>query len=570
MSQSTIVAAEVAGSGMIPERVAAGSSAFRRKRIARRLSAGSDALLVVLFLAGLAVPFAGRWFGLPSGFDRDFEKREPAPAPSLDFTWKDLLQNLPVFARNFENYLNDSLAFRSSLIRLHSIVETCWLGDSSCDRVVMGRGGWLYYHGGTADNSDDISDYRGSKPLTDSQVQYLRGEFLQRRDELARMGIRYIVLVCPNKPVIYPEFLPPAFASKVTAQSPLQQLKAAMQSDDLAIVDPSEALLRFKAAHPDIPLYFKTDTHWTQAGAFVAYQQLCAAARQMFPKVEPLTEQDVTMQIVRRKGGDLAEMMGIENHFSDLAVEISPRIQVDFDINYDSENLIPSVNSDPTLPRLYMLRDSFASAMTELIPRHFSHVLFVRNMPFDLHRIADDHPDLVVDEIVERRIRLWAQQDTADNCIEPDPRDYLAMDPAATQPTTAPVVLPSDDINGGIDSNDNINIYGFVWDKDRGDLRIVVAFYIDGRYAGVTTADRYREDLASAGIGDGRHAFFVRLPSILSDGQPHSLVLKIAGTDIQIGGPTPSAPPPPPAATEPTTSPAESTTNPAPPATSQP
>ena len=47
-------------------------------------------------------------------------------------------------------------------------------------------------------------------------------------------------------------------------------------------------------------------------------------------------------------------------------------------------------------------------------------------------------------------------------------------------------------------------------------------------------AQDFRQDLADAGYGNGRHGFRVRTPSALTDGRPHEVHLRIADTKTEL------------------------------------
>ena len=66
---------------------------------------------------------------------------------------------------------------------------------------------------------------------------------------------------------------------------------------------------------------------------------------------------------------------------------------------------------------------------------------------------------------------------------------------------------------GYVDSCDGGEVCGWVWDRQRPKQRLCVEIYSAGRRIGSSTADLFRADLASSGIGDGRHAFRFQLPT---------------------------------------------------------
>jgi hypothetical protein len=75
---------------------------------------------------------------------------------------------------------------------------------------------------------------------------------------------------------------------------------------------------------------------------------------------------------------------------------------------------------------------------------------------------------------------------------------------------------------------------GWVRDKTQPDVRLNVNIYADSTLLAIVTADKFRQDLADAGKGDGRHGFHYEVPLSLRDGKPHSILVKVSGSDFNL------------------------------------
>jgi molybdenum cofactor biosynthesis enzyme MoaA len=62
-------------------------------------------------------------------------------------------------------------------------------------------------------------------------------------------------------------------------------------------------------------------------------------------------------------------------------------------------------------------------------------------------------------------------------------------------------------VSGYIDKAEHSTVMGWVWNSDHPDQRLTVDAYLGAKIVGSAVADQLRPDLASAGIGDGRHGF---------------------------------------------------------------
>jgi len=95
-------------------------------------------------------------------------------------------------------------------------------------------------------------------------------------------------------------------------------------------------------------------------------------------------------------------------------------------------------------------------------------------------------------------------------------------------------------IRGHIDRIDDDAILGWVFNETQPAARLVVQLLKGTQLVGVATADEYREDLKDAGIGDGRHAFTLRISDLLRDGNIHELrVVTQQPPDCQVGAALP-------------------------------
>jgi hypothetical protein len=61
-----------------------------------------------------------------------------------------------------------------------------------------------------------------------------------------------------------------------------------------------------------------------------------------------------------------------------------------------------------------------------------------------------------------------------------------------------------------------------------------VDIYADAARLATVAARLFQPDLDLAGKGNGRHAFVFPLPDRLRDGQPHTIRVKVAGTDFEL------------------------------------
>ena len=77
-------------------------------------------------------------------------------------------------------------------------------------------------------------------------------------------------------------------------------------------------------------------------------------------------------------------------------------------------------------------------------------------------------------------------------------------------------------------------ISGWAWDANQPNTPINVDIYGDNVLLSTVPADIFRQDLADAGKGNGIHGFSFTTPDSLKDGQPHSILVRISGSNINL------------------------------------
>jgi hypothetical protein len=94
----------------------------------------------------------------------------------------------------------------------------------------------------------------------------------------------------------------------------------------------------------------------------------------------------------------------------------------------------------------------------------------------------------------------------------------------------SPAVEVASQFEGYHDVADCMRISGWAWDAKEPDLPISVDLYNDGVFFARWSANILRPDARDAGKGNGVHGFDVATPSLLKNGEPHSITVRYGGT----------------------------------------
>jgi len=70
----------------------------------------------------------------------------------------------------------------------------------------------------------------------------------------------------------------------------------------------------------------------------------------------------------------------------------------------DEEGRLVTEIDDRALPRAVIFRDSFTSRLVPFLSEHFSRAVYLWQNDFDANVVAEEHPDVVIQEIVGRHL----------------------------------------------------------------------------------------------------------------------------------------------------------------------
>lgn len=482
-----------------------------------------DSALTAIFIVALCLPALGMVFHLGVMLPEQ-ENRRLTPFPALSRKPADLM----AFPSKFADYFKDNFGFRETLIRWQAIAQVKVFGVSTTPSVILGKDGWLFLAGEYSNKGERLW------PLfTPQQLEDWRKVLEARRDWLAKKNIHYIFTITPSKQTIYPEYLPDAF--KRGEQTRLDQLTAYLKAhSDVEILDLRPTLLQAKARRP---IYYKYDTHWNYYGGFAAYQSLAETVAKSLPAIHPLAESDCDVTMGINSQGDLTKMLGVSGTMSEPLPSLRLKHQDYKELFNESATLtkagmVITERSDGKLPRLVMFHNSASYFILPFLSQHFSRAVYAFSNDFNRELIEAEHPDIVIQESAEMHLLLDTPVDLPAD--PPQLKELYARALHLPQPAKEGTDISQGSFNGYLDAANCYGIGGWAWDSLRPEARTEVEIYDGDVLLAKIPADIYREDLKDAGIGDGKHGFYVALPPSLKNGAPHSISVKIAGTQTDL------------------------------------
>jgi hypothetical protein len=232
-------------------------------------------------------------------------------------------------------------------------------------------------------------------------------------------GIAYLPVIAPNKEGIYPEFLPFAEQHLRAPRNRCDDFVAAISPVmPLGVMDLRPVLIQAKG---EGQLYYKTDTHWTSLGAFLAVQAIHDRLHTAFPRLPRLERSDF---VTRSKefSGDIAAMAQLRDRYRETVDSLVPTrafpahsqagtpvlgndpaaAKADEPIGPNASGIAAvAENADSQLPTCILFCDSFGDGMVPYLEQCFRRFIHVRSS-FDRAVVERERPDVVIQEFAER------------------------------------------------------------------------------------------------------------------------------------------------------------------------
>jgi hypothetical protein len=331
---------------------------------------------------------------------------------------KRLLSKKPVFRfdspgdfpHRYTRYFNDNFTFRNLLIHTHNRFKVQWFGVSPIPAVVLGNDRWLFY--AQEKEGLNVADYfRSVKLFTTQELEQWYHTLRHRRATLEKAGIRYLFVIAPNKSTIYPEFMPRRLR-RVHTLSRLDQLIAFLRDHDenFPILDLRPALL---AAKKERRVYRRTDSHWNDYGAYVAYREIIDYFSPFFTGLEPIPLTGFTIKNQKRSGGDLAILLYLQKKiFRGTRIRLIPKTppraapgKVEPISRHTTKHIKENRNPlPPALPTAVMVHDSFAERLKPFLSEHFSRFVYIHDWDLNFFPgiIKEENAKIVIDQMAER------------------------------------------------------------------------------------------------------------------------------------------------------------------------
>jgi hypothetical protein len=332
---------------------------------------------------------------------KNTENRKLADKPVFD------INMLDPFPARYEKYFNDHFSLRNQFIKLKSkLVKNALQNSPMPDKVIFGKEGWLFLV------EDELAEYRGTNIMKQRDVEKIVKEFLRRKEYLNKRNTKLYIVVAPIKYSVYPEFLP-SYVDKINSKTRTDLIVKELNENGMNVLDLRPVLLKEKS---NGLLYYKTDNHWNNLGAFYAYRAIISRIKSDFPAIPVLSLQDFNIKIETTAGKNLAEMLNMIDDYTDTEYVFKQKfpskakkvkkvgypVPESFPYKWDFEHEFETGNHK--LPNLLFIHDSFGKVVMPYVNQSFNRSVFIFdswNYRSDENIVENEKPDVVVYLILE-------------------------------------------------------------------------------------------------------------------------------------------------------------------------
>ena len=289
--------------------------------------------------------------------------------------------------QNALNSFTERLCARNKLIAFNSELTSLLTGGTYMEstQVLLGKNNWLFYK--TELDGHPLWDYMGINHFTDDELAAIAANLVSMRDGFNERGVDFYVTALPNKEIIYEEYMPDTVARVDTVSRAEQLANYIWDNTDLVYVYPKQALLDAKA---EGQIYYQTDTHWNQKGAFVGMQQLMHEAYGVEAKDLDSVSFDITSYDL---AGDLAVIGGVADKYN-----------IDTTYVFDTDTADKAQYRDEVA---LVVGDSFSGFLSTIAKGYYKEVHWIYTKDFTMSMLDEYDADVVIWESVERYMETF-------------------------------------------------------------------------------------------------------------------------------------------------------------------
>ncbi len=304
----------------------------------------------------------------------------------------------------YDKYYASNFSLKNHLYKPYYFIQNNILHkDPLPEKVVNGKDGWMFLGNSY---SNIILESRGLLKFNKKLVNLICKNVLSATNYLKEDDIIFYLAIAPNKHTIYGDKL---FNTNYNGETKKTQVHNALSNYNLKLIDLGKGFDEIEEQ-----LFFKTNTHWNDLGAYHGYKNLMKSIKEAFKNIKsvPLNEIDIETKITWKQ--DLTKMLDIRvkeigEYYTvknPKSQKIKSRLAIPENFKRKPESYERRYKSNSNDLKVLIFRDSFCTAMEKYLVESFGETVFIWSSVIDKNLIQKEKPDIVIHEIIERNIDL--------------------------------------------------------------------------------------------------------------------------------------------------------------------
>jgi hypothetical protein len=311
---------------------------------------------------------------------------------------------------------------------------------------------WLFFD---ADDGQAMETYRRINLFTQQEMERIGSTIASFAFDLNAEGIKFIFMIAPDKEEVYgSEYLPASYTVADNEGCTIQFINYMREHyPEVSIVYPLEELKAAKHEFAGVEsLYYKTDTHWNLVGSYVGTRALMKEISKTFDMQQNSqsagaqtaeesgetvsrvitagagtasdgpnsgssdssssgrylrTLEDKTFIVQGERPGDLQLMAGLGAAYNSINYyPANGFASEDLESKRTTNDILlrraVSTLEEPAQLNLWLVGDSFRNGMCDYLAETMAQSTTINRYYFDPDVALQEHPDIIVYEIVER------------------------------------------------------------------------------------------------------------------------------------------------------------------------
>ena len=282
--------------------------------------------------------------------------------------------------QEFETYLSDHIRYRDFLIDIYFNIGVGI--DLGTKKTLIGKNGWLFqneYH--DKYNLHNLLSYANRLDFTKDELNTIVDNLLKVKKFCDKHHIRFYLMVPPDKHRVYARYMP-SYLLRENRPS-LSKRLSHFVSDKVSFVPLEDEFLK-QSTDESVLLHYKTESHWSEDGAYLAYQLLMEKIKKDFPDIVIAKPEDFHVlkqkevfspylfspKYPRTTKGNL-RLSGLpedETLYTHYALKKDSKVDVVWNGQFKSSR-------NPSKPyRVYIIGDSYSTYMHVFLMQTFGYV----------------------------------------------------------------------------------------------------------------------------------------------------------------------------------------------------